>query len=343
VDDRNCINHTATPASLQAAAPHIGSILSHALQLTSEDPILSPRANIKWSKISINGIYTGMSKSQEPYTSEECHTALTANNPTYATLTVTQLPSWVQAPSSYNSRAISSLSVAFEDQDGTKLKALLAERYLYCFGTRGTMKKWKCRRNLTKATSAPQAAQHTQASNAQDSDEDVKTALDLPKPRTPPLAPRKCTGTTTGQKSAQRQQEPYSTPFGTPQAQELFMPPEGASRQAVQEPPAPCKPITPNTSQSIFSQNSINQTLTPSFLVQPLVQKPLPAWLTSPGSQQAQQQHTSPPEGALSQPVSSKHQPSSKQMQETAPPQPPAQRWQPPPRSTKGKAAPRMK
>jgi hypothetical protein len=140
----------------------------------------------------------------------------------------------------------------------------------------------------------------------------------------------------------QRQQEPYSTPFGTPQAQELFTLPEGASRQAVQEPPAPHKPITPNTSQSIFGQNSINQTPTPSFLVQPLVQKPLPAWLTSPGSQQVQQ-HTSPPKGTLSQPVSSKHQPSSKQTQETAPPQLPAQWRQPPPCSTKGKAAPRTK
>jgi hypothetical protein len=137
--------HTVTPASLQAAAPHIGSIISHVLQLTSEDPVLSPRANIKWSKISINGIYTGASESREPYTLEECHTALTANNPAYATLTVTQLPSWVRAPSSYNSGAVSSLSVAFEDQDRTKLKALLAEHYLYCFGTRGTVKKWKCR------------------------------------------------------------------------------------------------------------------------------------------------------------------------------------------------------
>jgi len=34
------------------------------------------------------------------------------------------------------SGAISSLSVAFEDPDGSKLKTLLAERYLYLFGNR---------------------------------------------------------------------------------------------------------------------------------------------------------------------------------------------------------------
>jgi len=121
---------------------NISKLVAQTLQL----PLLSPpivRTNTKWSKILINGVPTGKSDSRAPHTPEECHTALAAHNPAYANLSITHKPSWVHSPTSYMSGAISSLSVAFEDPDGSKLKTLLAERYLYLFGNRATIKKWK--------------------------------------------------------------------------------------------------------------------------------------------------------------------------------------------------------
>ena len=86
---------SSTPVSLLSAAPHINAILTTTLQLPSHSPFTQPRANIKWSKITINGVPTGASPTRTPYTPEECHTALAAINPTYATLQITQKPSWV--------------------------------------------------------------------------------------------------------------------------------------------------------------------------------------------------------------------------------------------------------
>jgi len=109
-------------------------------------PLLSTpvvRTNTKWSKLLINGVPTGKLDSRAPYTPKECHTALAAHNPTYANLSITHKPSWVWSPTSYTSGDISSLSVAFKDPDGSKIKSLLVERHLYLFGNRATIKKWK--------------------------------------------------------------------------------------------------------------------------------------------------------------------------------------------------------
>jgi hypothetical protein len=66
---------------------------------------------------------------------------LAAINSSYASLTVTQKPSWVRPPSSYTTGSISSLTLAFKDPDSSKLKALLAEHYLYLYGNRVSIKK----------------------------------------------------------------------------------------------------------------------------------------------------------------------------------------------------------
>ena len=183
-------DHTASPSSLQNAAPHIRSIIMHAFKLSSSSPTIipQPRANVKWSKISINGVPTGASPTGPPRSPEECHNTLKELNPVYATLTITQRPSWVRTPSSYNEGAISSLSVAFEDPDGSKLKTLLAERYLYAFGIRATVKKWKYRQKINKEASKKQADQHDQGSEATtDDEEDVEISLTPlnPRPDTP--------------------------------------------------------------------------------------------------------------------------------------------------------------
>jgi hypothetical protein len=110
-------------------------------------------ANVKWSKLLINGLPTGTSDTQGPYTPEECHQSLAANNPAYATLPVMQKPSWVRAPLSYTAGSSSSLVVAFKDPDGSRLKSLLVARHLFAFSTRATIRKWKQRTTKQKPTS----------------------------------------------------------------------------------------------------------------------------------------------------------------------------------------------
>ena len=166
---------TSTPHSLQAAAPHISAIIPSLLPFSTTKPIPQPRANVKWSKILINGVPTGVSKDRAPYSLDKCHTALAAMNPSYSTLTIMQKPSWVRPPSSYKQDAASSLSVAFEDPDGSKSKALLAERHLYIFGTRATVKKWKYRQT-NKDKSKDSASKHLQAGDTND-EQDVEITL----------------------------------------------------------------------------------------------------------------------------------------------------------------------
>src|SRR5260221_555653 len=162
---------SSSPVSLLSAAPHINAILSTTLKLPSHSPFAQPRANIKWSKITINGVPTGASPARAPYTPEECHAALAAINPSYATLQITQKPSWVRPPNSYTHGTTSSLSVAFEDPDGTKAKAILAERYLYAFGNRASVKKWKYRLQKTKDTSKNNIVKHHQDNELSDNEE----------------------------------------------------------------------------------------------------------------------------------------------------------------------------
>ena len=118
--------------------------------------------------------------------------ALAAINPSYATLQITQKPSWVRPPSSYTHGSASSLSVAFEDPDGTKMKALLTERYLYAFGNRCSVKKWKYRLNKPKDNSNNTAEEHNQDSDSNHEEELRGIDMDNPfSPGTPrqPLDP----------------------------------------------------------------------------------------------------------------------------------------------------------
>lgn len=78
-------------------------------------------------------------------TPDQCHAALTVENPSYAKLNITQRPSWVRNPKSYSEDAVSLLVVAFEDLDGSLAHELLKNRVLYVFGHCTTLKKWKQR------------------------------------------------------------------------------------------------------------------------------------------------------------------------------------------------------
>ncbi|KAF8271227.1 hypothetical protein EI94DRAFT_1698343 [Lactarius quietus] len=77
------------------------------------------RPNVKWSKLLINNVPTGVTSEDRAKTLEECHATLVSDNPSYAFLNITQKPSWVHDPSSYPEGAVSLLVVAFKDPDGS--------------------------------------------------------------------------------------------------------------------------------------------------------------------------------------------------------------------------------
>ena len=151
--------HMATAQQLQNASAIISQALAEDQTVDPDDPLppFPIRPNVKWSKILINGIPTGVTQDQsEAYSSEECHDALAQENPSYSSLLVTQKPSWVRPPSSYTAGISSSTVVAFEDPDGCKARALLAERHLYAFGVRVSAKRWKQRPHKSKPKPNPE-------------------------------------------------------------------------------------------------------------------------------------------------------------------------------------------
>ena len=104
---------------------------------------LSSRPNIKWSKILIRSMPTGVTDHMsQAHSRKECHQVLLRDNPSYCCLRVTQLPFWVRKPSLYKGFSASSLVVSFEDPDGTVLSSLLAVRHLFGFGAQLTVRKW---------------------------------------------------------------------------------------------------------------------------------------------------------------------------------------------------------
>jgi len=129
-----------TPLQLQLAAPVLTSYLQSRL---SGPGHITSRPNVRWSKIIINSVPTGVTTDTAAHTSVACHQALLFDNPSYRALKVTQLPSWVKPPSSYPADSSSSLSVAFEDPDGSIATSLIAARHLFIFGAQATIRKWR--------------------------------------------------------------------------------------------------------------------------------------------------------------------------------------------------------
>ncbi|KAH9032048.1 hypothetical protein EDB85DRAFT_2145799 [Lactarius pseudohatsudake] len=87
-------------------------------------------ANIRWSKIRINNIPTGVSDSRGPWAPDECHEALLTDNPGYTKLNITQRPSWVKHPDTYGKNSMSSLVFAFEDPDGHLAQDLINSKHI---------------------------------------------------------------------------------------------------------------------------------------------------------------------------------------------------------------------
>jgi hypothetical protein len=110
--------HLTTAQQLRDSTEILSKALAEDQSVPDSTPLPHPptRPNIKWSKILINGIPTGVQVSRDQaYSPEECHEALVNENPLYAALLVTQKPSWVRPPHLYTDGSSSSLVVAFED------------------------------------------------------------------------------------------------------------------------------------------------------------------------------------------------------------------------------------
>ena len=113
-----------TAHQLQLASPIIAKALSNAYS-TAVTTLPTPhtQANVKWFKILINSLPTGASDTRGPYTPNECQSALSSKNPSYAPLIIAQKPNWVKPRPSYTPSSSPSLVVAFKDLDGTKARA----------------------------------------------------------------------------------------------------------------------------------------------------------------------------------------------------------------------------
>jgi hypothetical protein len=150
--------HTTSPHQLNSALTFIAFYLKNILGITADSSNIPIRTNIKWSRLLLNRIPTGITDKHGAYSPDTCHNALMADNPAYASLTITQRPSWVKDPSSYKTGSMYSLSFAFEDPDGSLALKLLSEKELYILGSVATIKKWKQKPPKAKPTQTPSDA-----------------------------------------------------------------------------------------------------------------------------------------------------------------------------------------
>jgi hypothetical protein len=202
-------HHAVTQANLTDATFLITSLLREAFPtLFPQTDLIPARANVKWSKILINSVPTGVSASRGPWTPVECHQTLAAHNPSYATLKVTQKPSWVRNPTTYKIGDHSSLVVAFEDPDGSQRRSILSNRQLFLLGIRAKVSRWKEKPRPTQAPNPPNAPPPDLADIASSESEDeissTVRALIGPAPPVPASSVRQGAQPPSQQPSAQR-------------------------------------------------------------------------------------------------------------------------------------------
>jgi len=109
-----------------------------------EDLAISSRLNVKWGKVLINSVPTGISEGcPTAHSPATCWQDLIANNPSLRHLKVCQLPSWVRWPSLYHPGSQSSLVFSFEDPDGSIGPSLIRARHVYAFGSQCRVSRWR--------------------------------------------------------------------------------------------------------------------------------------------------------------------------------------------------------
>ena len=107
---------STTAPQLTNALPHLTEVLQTSLSAMAQSAPQSPptvRHNVKWSRLRINSVPTGVSDTLKAFPPDTVHKALAAENPTYASLIITQKPSWVRNPDTYAPGSSSSLSFTF--------------------------------------------------------------------------------------------------------------------------------------------------------------------------------------------------------------------------------------
>ena len=126
-----------------SAASHLLT-LAVAASLPDASARVSSCLNVRWGKVLVNRVPTGVSDgSLAAHSPSTCLQDLLENNPSLHPLKVTQLPSWVRAPRLFQPGSSSSLVFAFEDPDGTIAPSLIAARHLFCFRARAMVRRWR--------------------------------------------------------------------------------------------------------------------------------------------------------------------------------------------------------
>ena len=134
----------ASPGVSRNALFATSHILTSAMSwVLPEDPAISSRLNVKWGKVLINSVPTGVSEGcPTAHSPAVCWQDLISHNPSLRHLTVCQLPSWVRWPSLYQLGSQSSLVFSFEDPDGSIAPALICARHVYAFGSQCCVSCW---------------------------------------------------------------------------------------------------------------------------------------------------------------------------------------------------------
>ena len=119
-------------------------LMSAVSQVLPEDLAISSRLNVKWGKVLINSVPTGVSEGHPTtHSPAACWQELISNNPSLRHLTVCQLPSWVRRPSLYQPGSQSSLVFSFEDPDGSIGPSLIRACHVYAFGSQCCISRWR--------------------------------------------------------------------------------------------------------------------------------------------------------------------------------------------------------
>ena len=125
----------------QAPSPHALQAVPEALS-GDQLVVVEVIPNTRWSRVTLSHVYTGKEPHSTVFNPEAIHEELALNNPNYALLTMRQLPNWLRSPSSFTEGQISSVSFAFEDQDGSIARRLVGTT-LTAFGNlRCSLKAW---------------------------------------------------------------------------------------------------------------------------------------------------------------------------------------------------------
>jgi len=115
--------------ALFATSPLLTAAMSQALP---DEPTISSYQNVKWGKVMINSVPTGVIKGHPHiHSAAACWQTLIRNHPFLCHLKVCQLPSWVHWPSLYHPGLQSSLVFTFEDPDGTLALPYLCMQCIY--------------------------------------------------------------------------------------------------------------------------------------------------------------------------------------------------------------------